>query len=84
MMLVAASAISSSGTYPFYVVGEAIDEAVMPSLGIDPAAGALSTGISVAAELLLVIGSTLSVRLLRWLGAALKPFRLRAAGKGEA
>lgn len=78
MMLIAASAISSSGTHPLYTVGEAIDETVVPSLGIDPVAGALSMGISVAAVLLLVIGTTLLVRLPGWMGSALKPLRLPA------
>ncbi|GAA5227179.1 hypothetical protein [Paeniglutamicibacter antarcticus] len=78
MMLVAASAVSSSGTHPVYTVGEAIDEAVVPSLEIDPAAGALSMGILVGAVLLLVVGATLLLRLLGWLGPTLKPLRLPA------
>lgn len=84
MMLVAASAISNSGTHPVYTVGEAIDESVVPSLGIDPAAGALSMGISVAAVLLLVIGATLLVHLLGWLGPTLKPLRLSATEDADA
>ncbi|MDO5743229.1 MAG: hypothetical protein Q4P23_02085 [Micrococcaceae bacterium] len=79
MMLIAASAINSSGTHPVYTIGEAIDETVVPSLGIDPVAGALSMGISVAAILLLIIGTTLLVRLPGWMGSALKPLRLPAA-----
>lgn len=73
LALAAAAAFRSSGANPGYVIGQVYDDAAIGRVTMDPVMGALSIFLAALALILLVVGAILLLRLLGWLGAALRP-----------
>lgn len=79
LMLASAVAFRAAGSSPGYVVGQIYDDAAMGRTTTDPVMGALSISLAVVALVLLVVGTILLLRLLGWLGAALRPLHVGAS-----